>query len=195
MGKVRGELEDLAFRYTDPGELREGVGGRRGAAHRGRAVSARRGRHAGGAVARKRHRGARGVAHQAPLLHLSEDRALQGLLRPGLRPAGDPRDHAGCGGLLCGLRADSHAVAAGAGAHQGLHRHSPRQPLPVAAHHGDGRQRAPVRSADPHRRDAPHRRGRHCGALEVQGRRRRGDGPRRGAAELDSAAWSSGRRR
>ena len=33
MGKVRGELEDLAFRYTDPVSLRAGVGGRGGAAH------------------------------------------------------------------------------------------------------------------------------------------------------------------
>ena len=52
------------------GELRAGVGGRGGAPRGGRAVPARRGRHADGAVARKRHPGARGVAHQAPLLHL-----------------------------------------------------------------------------------------------------------------------------
>ena len=42
MGKVRGELEDLAFRYTDPVSYEQVSRGRRGAAHRGRAVSARR---------------------------------------------------------------------------------------------------------------------------------------------------------
>ena len=35
-----------------------------------------------------------------------------------------------------------------------------------------GPGRPALRSADPHRRDAPHRRGRHRGALEVQGRRK-----------------------
>ncbi len=38
--------------------------------------------------------------------------------------------------------------------HQGFHRHSPRQPLPIPPHHGDGRRRTSVRSPDPHRGDA-----------------------------------------
>ena len=42
------------------------------------------------------------------------------------------------------FRAHPHAVAAGAGAHQGFHCDAARQPLPVAAYHGDGRRRAPV---------------------------------------------------
>ena len=80
MGKVRGELEDLAFRYTDPVSYEKVAA----------AVEARRveGEQFLRGVeetlveqlARKRHRGARGVAHQAPLLHLPEDRALQGLV-------------------------------------------------------------------------------------------------------------------
>ena len=45
--------------------------------------------------------------------------------------------------------------------------------LSVAAHLGDQRARLPVRGADPHRGDAPPRRGRHRRALEVQGRPRR----------------------
>ena len=45
--------------------------------------------------------------------------------------------------------------------------------LPVAAHLGDQRARLPVRGADPHRGDAPARRGRHRRALEIQGRPRR----------------------
>ena len=45
--------------------------------------------------------------------------------------------------------------------------------LPVAAHLGGQRARLPVRGADPHRGDAPDRRGGHRRALEVQGRPRR----------------------
>ena len=39
------------------------------------------------------------------------------------------------------------------------------------AHHGDESQRPSIRGADPHRRDAPHCRGGHCRPLEVQSRR------------------------
>ena len=42
--------------------------------------------------------------------------------------------------------------------------------LPIAAHVGRQRSRVPVRGADPHRRDAPRRGGRHRRALEIQGR-------------------------
>ena len=171
MGKVRGELEDLAFRYTDPVSYEK--------------VSA--------AVEARRIEGEQ-------FLRGVEDTLVEQLRENGIEARVEWRikrlysifqkierskvsfdqvydllavrvitQDVAC--LLRGLRAHSHAVAAGAGAHQGLHRHSARQPLPVAAHHGDGRRRPPVRSADPHRRDAPHRRGRHCGALEVQGRR------------------------
>ncbi len=59
------------------------------------------------------------------------------------------------------------------GTHQGLHRDAAAERLPVAAHVGDQRQRLPVRSADPHRGDAPARGGRHRRALEIQGRPRR----------------------
>ena len=53
------------------------------------------------------------------------------------------------------------------GPHQGFHRHSPAQSLSISAHLGGGTARADLRGADPHRGDAPHRRGRHRGALEV----------------------------
>ena len=72
----------------------------------------------------------------------------------------------------CYARARHHPpdVVAGAGPHQGLHRDAAAQRLPVAAHVGDQRARLSVRGADPHRGDAPARRGRHRRALEVQGR-------------------------
>ena len=138
MGKVRGELEDLAFRYTDPVSYEQVSAAVEVAPHRGRAVSAQRRRHAHRATARERHRGPRRVAHQAHLFHLSKAAALQGLLRPGLRSAGDSRHYPGCGRLLRRLRPHPYFVAAGARAHQGLHRHASRQPLPIAAHYGDG---------------------------------------------------------
>ena len=115
MGKVRGELEDLAFRYTDPVSFEQVVRSRRGPAHRGRAVPARRGRHPRRATSRKQHRGARGVAYQAPLLHLPEAERIQGHFRPGLRSARRPRHYPGCGLLLRRFRPHSYPVAAGSG--------------------------------------------------------------------------------
>ncbi len=53
--------------------------------------------------------------------------------------------------------------------------------VPIAAHHGDRPGTAADRDSNPHPRDAPRRRTRHCGALEVQGARvwRRGSEGRR----------------
>ena len=64
-------------------------------------------------------------------------------------------------------RRDPQQVAAHSGPHQGFHRHPAAQSVPVAAHLGGRAARADIRSADPHRRDAPHRRRRHRGALEI----------------------------
>ena len=188
MGKVRGELEDLAFRYTDPVSYERIAEGVESAAAGRRAVSARRGRHARGAAQGKRHPGAGGVEDQAALLHLPEDPADQELVRPRARLPGHPRRHPGCGCLLRGVRPDPRAVAAGSRPDQGLHRHSAGQRIPVPAHHRDGRRRPPVRGADPHRGDAPHCGRRHRGALEVQGGRGCNYGARRGAAEVDPPA-------
>ena len=63
-------------------------------------------------------------------------------------------------GLLRGARHHPPDVVAGAGPHQGLHRDAAAERLPVAAHLGDQRAGLPVRGADPHRGDAPPRRGR-----------------------------------
>ncbi len=80
------------------------------------------------------------------------------------------RVHRGVGQGL--LRRAGHAaldVASHPGALQGLHRDAQVQPLPVAAHLGGGARGQADRGADPHQRDAPHRRVRHRRALEVQG--------------------------
>ena len=57
----------------------------------------------------------------------------------------------------------------GAGPLQGLHRHPEAEHVPVAAHDGDRPARRAHRGADPHARDAPHRRGGHRRALGLQG--------------------------
>jgi guanosine-3',5'-bis(diphosphate) 3'-pyrophosphohydrolase len=68
MGKVRGELEDLAFRYTDPVSYEKVRARSRRGAWRASSFCARCRRRAGRAVAREQHSGAGGVAHQAALL-------------------------------------------------------------------------------------------------------------------------------
>ena len=55
----------------------------------------------------------------------------------------------------------------------------------------DGARRAPLRSADPHRRDAPRRRGGHRRALEVQGRAGAAR-PMTTSASPGCANWSNG---
>ena len=75
-------------------------------------------------------------------------------------------------------------LAAGAGALQGLRRAAQGQRLPVAAHDRDRPLRRAHGGAAPHARDAPERRARHRGALEVQGPRR----PRQGRREVRLAA-------
>ena len=69
---------------------------------------------------------------------------------------------------------------AAAGADQGLHREPQVQRLPVAPHHHLRARRPALRGADPHPGDAPHRRVRHRGPLDLQDRRQ-------GADELDRA--------
>ena len=72
--------------------------------------------------------------------------------------------------LLRGARDHPSDVVAGAGPDQGFHRDAAAERLPVAAHVGHQRTGFSVRGADPQRGDAPPRRGRHRGALEIQGR-------------------------
>ena len=71
--------------------------------------------------------------------------------------------------LLRRHRHGARAVAADAGAVQGLHRAAAVRGVPVAAHHGDRARRQAARGADPHARHAQHRRVRHRRALALQG--------------------------
>ena len=61
------------------------------------------------------------------------------------------------------------AVAADGGPVQGLHRPAEVRGLPVAAHHRRRPRGQAAGGADPHPRDAPHRRVRHRRALAIQG--------------------------
>ena len=75
---------------------------------------------------------------------------------------------------------------------QGLHRDPEVQPLPVAAHHGDRPEGRAGRDPDPHPRDAPARRVRCRGALEVQGAGQRRQG-RRPPARRTTPTWRGSR--
>ena len=143
MGKIRGELEDLGFRFLDPARLRASrkIGQR--PPQRGRGLSREDAADHQRQAERGRHSGARRKPHQAPLQHSQEVAAPAHLRRSGLRSVRHARDHAFAAGLLRRARHHSQPVASGARAHQGFHRHAAAQFLPVAAHFGDhGRRHA-----------------------------------------------------
>ena len=79
---------------------------------------------------------------QAPLQHPPEAAAPEDRPRAGLRLRRLPDHHQEREGLLRGARHHPPRVAAGAGPHQGLHRHAAAQRLPVAPHVGHHRARA-----------------------------------------------------
>ena len=174
MSKVKNELEELAFKSLEPKAyeaLQQKVEAKRKHAEsiiddltQDHPRQARRGAGAGDRARRP---------HQAPLQHPPQADSAEDRHRAGLRLRGAPRDHVVGEGLLRGARHHPPDMVTGAGPHQGLHRHAAAQRLPVAAHLGHQRARVPLRGADPQRGDAPPRRGRHRGALEVQGRPRR----------------------
>ena len=135
-----------------------------------------------------------GGAHQAPLLHPPEAAQAAHRPRPGLRLRGPAHRGGHHPRLLRRPGRAAQPLAAGARAHQGLHRHAAAQRLPLAAHLGDQRRGPSLRGADPHARDAPHRRGGHRRPLEVQGRaaaaRTRTTRPSPGCG----SSWSGSRR-
>ena len=103
---------------------------------------------------------------------------------PNLRPGGHPRPGRLGARLLRGARHHPCAWRPCPGV-QGLHRDAEVQLVSVAAHDGHRAGGQARRAADPHRGDAPARRIRHRGALEVQGGRaaaRPGQGRRHGLA-------------
>ncbi len=188
MNKVKNELEELAFLHLEPTayqSLKARVDAKR-ATTEGvieELTSEIRAEAGGGRGAGRDRRRPR----QAPLQHLAQAQAPEDRARPGLRLRRHPHRHAVGEGLLRRARHHPPGVVAGARAHQGLHRHAAAQRLPVAAHLGDLGSRRALRGADPHRGDAPARRGRDRGALEVQGRPRRRR-PRRAVLPVDAPA-------
>ena len=115
---------------------------------------------------------------EAVLLDLPEDDRARPRLRRDLRPGRHPRARELGARLLRGARVDPRALDADPGPVQGLHRDPEVQPVPVAAHHGHRPAGQGGRDPDPHARDAPARRVRCRGALEVQGARERRQGRR-----------------
>ena len=133
------------------------------------------------------HRRNRAGSPQALLLDLRQDAAGEPALRSDLRPGRVPHHRRHGDRLLCGARRRPCQLEAGSRALQGLHRAAEDQHVPVAAHDRDRAVRRAHRGADPHPRDAPRGRVRHRRALEVQGRRGRGE-HRRAALRLAATA-------
>jgi GTP pyrophosphokinase len=162
MGKVRGELEDLAFRYLDPEayvEISHSIEEHREESEKflagiRRTIEEELRREGIPARVEGRVKRAYSVYLKLKRQKISLDQVYDLLA---LRIVTDSVKN--CYAAL--------GVAPGAGAHQGLHRDSPPQPVPIAAHVRGGSGRPAFRSADPHRRDAPHRRRRYCRALEI----------------------------
>ncbi len=191
MGKVRGELEDLAFQHLEPD------------AYRGdRAAPSNRRRHSNEeflneirqtveAELRREGIPARIDGRlKRPYSVFQKLRAPEDHDRPGLRPDGAAHHHRFGEELLRRAGRDPQQVAPHSRPHQGLHRHPAAQSLPVAAHLGGGAARADFRSADPHRGDAPHRRRGHRRALEIQGRRARARRPTTSASPGCATWWN-----
>ena len=174
------ELQDLSFKHLNPMRYRILAGGDQGGARqpaRGDEPPARR-------DPRGPRQGERAGGGERPreddLLGLQEDAREALHVRAGVRHL--RRAHPGRrqDQLLRGARRAARAVQAHPRQVQGLRRDSQGQRLPVAAHDAVRPVRHAARSADPHARHAPRRRGRRGRALALQdGRRAR---PRRGAA-------------
>ena len=93
MGKIRGELEDLAFQYVDPisyNQVKDAIESRR---KEGEAFLAEVQKTIEAQAEGSRHSDAGGSAHQAHLQHLAEAAAAAHLGRPDLRHAGAARHH------------------------------------------------------------------------------------------------------
>ena len=173
MGLIRGELEDLAFRYLEPEaflELQKKVASKQ-------KVFDKFLREVQDAIRSKMVENGIPAEVQGRVKRLlfapPEDPEAAAHSRSGVRSAGDPRGHRHGEELLRRARRDPSDLAAGAGPLQGLHRDAAAESLPVAAHDRDSFRPA-VRGADSHAGDAPHRRAGRGGALEIQGWRPRG---------------------
>ncbi len=135
MGKLRGELEDLAFRYTDPYAYEQVSRRWKRCAGRTRSFCDRCARW------RRSWRAASAGRVESRIKRLySIQQKLDGAEDsggPGVRPARGAGDLRHGAGVLRRAGAAAYAVAAGAGAHQGLYCDAAAQPVPVAAHDAD----------------------------------------------------------
>ena len=144
MGKVRGELEDLAFRYVDSigyDRVHESVEERRLEGEqflKGVEETLREKLRESDIKARVEWRIKRLYSiHQKLQKSQSSVDQVYDLLA--IRVITTQR-----AGLLRGVRIDPQHLAAGAGTHQGLHRDASSEFVPVTAHNSDGRRRPPV---------------------------------------------------
>src|ERR1700676_2204896 len=165
MSKVKNELEELSFRYLEPQayEAPRDRGPDRGVEEDDRHEAARR------IGARPRDQ----RPHQAVVEHQPEAEEAEDRARAGLRLHRAAHRDQQRQGLLRDPRHHPSDLVPGAWPHQGLHRDAEAQRLPVAAHLGHQRARHALRGSDPDDGNASNGRGRHRGALEIQG------GPRR----------------
>ncbi len=111
MGKVRGELEDLSFRYLEPeawAELMREIESQRGAERR---VSHQDAARCGSESAAREHPGARGGAHQAAILGVPEDEAAEDRAGSGVRSARPAHHHRFGEELLRGAGRDPQRMA------------------------------------------------------------------------------------
>ena len=104
MGKIRGELEDLAFQYVDPisyNQVRVAIESRR---KEGEAFLSEVQRHHRAEIARGKNSGRRRRPHQAYIQHLAEAATTAHLRGPNLRHAGAAHHHPIGIGLLRRIR-------------------------------------------------------------------------------------------
>ena len=177
---IKGELEDLAFRYLEPERVRAARRARSRRPRRARATYIDRGREAASrselaesGVAVRGHR-----PRQAPVVDLPEDeadaarRSSRSTTSSRFRVITESRDATATQAL--GV-VHSH-VDAGPGPLQGLHRAAQAEHVPVAAHDGDRPARRAHRGPDPHRRRctaSPSRASPRTGSTRRASRRRR----------------------
>ena len=144
MGKIRGELEDLGFRYIDPityQQVHEAVEARRkkGEQFLARVEQVLRDKlKEAGITAEVESRIKRLFSIHKKLVRqkINVDQVYDLYAMRVITQVG--------AGLLRGAGHRAQRVAAGAGPHQGLHRHAAAEFLPVAAHLGDYRRRHAV---------------------------------------------------
>ena len=106
MGKVRGELEDLAFQHLEPDAYQEILERHRIQAPLQRGVPQRNPPDGGERTAPRRHSGAHRWPPEAALLRLPEAAPPEDLPRPGLRSDGAAHPHRFGQELLRGARRD-----------------------------------------------------------------------------------------